>query len=1324
MRVNRGHVEQAFGAFAEGGSGVVIGAPGSGKTYLLERFVDERQRDPSAYCFFVPVDRLPEVSDTSLAQELRIDRDLFDVLEEEASAEGIARAYFVVDALDAARSDRGRTEVVQLLRRARGRLSEQWSVIVSVRTYDARRSEDLEELFGAPSQDVPPDFRLDGVVCRHFYVPPLTDAEILSTADEIPGLADIWDAANPELKSILRTPFALWLFERIVASGGEDEISRLRSEIDLLALFWRLRVDAGGRGVEKRAILERVAEGMLATRTLSVQTTDAYQATEQAAWEELHSSEILTSSTVGPSRTSFGHNILFDYAVSILSLAATEDAFRRFLEDDPSRALFLRPSLNYFFLRLWHHDRTRFWSILFSVGPSQQAQARLFTRVLPPTIVANEARRPEDLEPLVERLAGHDDSAPEITSRVLQALRFAGVPRADVWAPVCVRFSHLPETAFVWDLALVLDRINQIAAEGSDARLNVGEAVRALLAWAYDVRAENPIADRLGSVWLVPLVAQTLETNEAASSDLLRRVVEGIGDDAVSVDYAYRLADQLDKVWLVAPGLAALFFQRAFSYVELSEERTHMGGIVVALSSTRRQDFDMVQWNLKRHAPAFLRDVPNDAVPALIQSINACVQVHELGHREQAPPSFSFDFRGIRATYTRDGSHFWDASGTVRDDAQELMDALVDYLESLADSDTVRLGDAISRVGQHASMAFVWRRLLAMAARRPEAFAHELFDLLLAEPVLSCLETVREAAEFLAAAMPHLSDDALLRVEQLAVRLAGQDDDVADSPIGRIIQRIPDDRLQTDEGVQLKELTSANVRAQANPPLVEFHMSSGPFTEDMWLSEQGVDVEDPAVQRLTGLANPIGVFEDNYRNTPPTPESIREVAAQMQAVLAELPMVEVPEAVDDSVWAKLGGAAALLAHHGEMLEPDEVQLTRRVLLEAATGRAPDPANAGEFTFPAWSPAARNEAAEGLPHLKPTREDADVIAAIRALARDPVPSVRWLLAVNLWAICDSAPEAFWEVAREYLGSEVNAAVLDAVARSLGVVATSERQTDVEESLQLLLDREDFEVGGQQRLKPDDNLANLIAGLALGRGSEWALGVIYGALDGLPERGAEVGSYTWVALDFVHVDRVDIPDFSASIARAITWLIAAVEAAATALAVTDRSTLTPDQLRPTFEIVDQVVSRVFFHSGVYKDDKRPPVPFEATCQFFALTRDLVVTVAEQFGGEGGLGLPASTAHHLVEYLHGVVRCDPVAVTHLARLAVEGGVSSGYAFDSIAAREVTELVEELLSDHRELLRDGEPLADLMFLLDTFVAAGWSDAQHLVFRLEEIFR
>jgi hypothetical protein len=232
------------------------------------------------------------------------------------------------------------------------------------------------------------------------------------------------------------------------------------------------------------------------------------------------------------------------------------------------------------------------------------------------------------------------------------------------------------------------------------------------------------------------------------------------------------------------------------------------------------------------------------------------------------------------------------------------------------------------------------------------------------------------------------------------------------------------------------------------------------------------------------------------------------------------------------------------------------------------------------------------------------------------------------------------------------------------------------------------------------------------------------VIYGALDDLPERGAEVSGYAWVALEFVHVDRVDILDFAASIDRAIAWLTSAVDAAATALRAADGQGLTPEQLRPTFEVVDQVVSRVFFHSGVYKDGNRPPVPLEATCQFFALTRGLVTTVAERFGGASGLGLPASTVHHLVEYLHGVVRCDPVAVTHQARLAVQSGLSSGYAFDSIAAREVTELVEELLSDHRELLRDGEPLDDLMFLLETFVAAGWENAQHLVFRLEEIFR
>lgn len=1324
MRIERQQTEGAFATFAQRGSGVVIGAPGSGKSYLLRGFAQAQLEEPSAYSLFIPVDRLPEISEASLSADLGVEGDLFDFLEIEAADS--ASAYFIIDALDAARSDRGRAAVLNLVRRAHRQLLPKWRVIVSVRTYDALRSNELEEIFssaGSVGPDEPAEFRLHGVVCRHFFVPPLTDEEIVS-ATEIPGLPDIWARATPELQSILRTPFCLWLLDRIVAGGGEEGIRGLRSEVELLGLFWRLRVDAGSLAVDRRLILERVTNAMLAARALSAPTSSVYVSSEHEAWHELHSSEVLTSTTTGPLRTVFSHNILFDYAVSVLSLDTAGSGPRAFLEEEPSRALFLRPSLNYFFLRLWHHDRPGFWEMLFSISQSERSQVRLFTRVLPPTVVATEARAVTDLNPLIARL-NEDVAAPEIVLRVLQSLRFAGVPRPEVWAPICESFAHRAVTDFVWELALVLDRLAQVDVD-ADLRGSVGSSARTLLDWAFAQRADNPLADRLGSVWLVPLVAKTIDTDLNASSDLLMRVVQGIGNEAVSVDYAYRLADQLDRVWGPSPELAALLFQRSFSHFETSEERTQMGGIVVALTSTRRQDFDMVQFVLKRHAPAFLHDQPAHAIPAIVESINAQVRLRELARRGTEPPTASFSFNGVEATYVRDGSHFWDAGGAVHGDQHELMDVLVRYLDEFAEADALdALRDGLNRVGAHAEVAFVWRRLLIVATRRPEKYVSLLRELLLAPPILTGLETVREAAEFLSAALPYLSAGSCLEIENTVVRLAAAEEDVTDAPIGRLIQRFPDERLQTPEGRELKEVTKENINAQTNRPLVEFQFSSEPFTEEMWLTEQGVNVEDPTVTRLSELAAPIAAFEAQYRNAAPTEDSVTAVLADIERALDELESAEgIPDAVDDSMWAKLGEAAVVLVRNRETLTPSQLDAVRQVLLSCAYGRGPSAETAGDFTFPAWSPDARNEAAQGLPLLEPTPDDEATISAIRALAGDPVPSVRYLLAAELWRTCDSTPDLFWDLANRYLASETNAAVLDAVARSLGVVATVDRQPQVEQALRVLLARDDFAVGEQRRFKPEDHLSSLLVGLAIGRGSTWAQEVIRAPLANLPARAVEANGYAWFVLEFLHVDRVDIPDFQPSLQRALDWLTEAVTHAAVAIRVSHTLESPSDTVKETFDIVDEVVTRLYFNSGVYERSDRPAPAQRDVCAFFDLTRDLLGVVAEQVGGEYGTGLPASTAHHFVELLRGVVRCDPVAVTHLARQVVAAAAGAGYAFDSLASREVTELVEELLADHREVLRDGQPLDDLMFLLDTFVAAGWPEAQHIVFRLEQIFR
>lgn len=63
-------------------------------------------------------------------------------------------------------------------------------------------------------------------------------------------------------------------------------------------------------------------------------------------------------------------------------------------------------------------------------------------------------------------------------------------------------------------------------------------------------------------------------------------------------------------------------------------------------------------------------------------------------------------------------------------------------------------------------------------------------------------------------------------------------------------------------------------------------------------------------------------------------------------------------------------------------------------------------------------------------------------------------------------------------------------------------------------------------------------------------------------------------------------------------------------------------------------------------------------------------------------------------------------------------------GYNLDSLAVREVVKLVETILADHMNDVRDGSSLRDLLDLLDIFAEAGWSEAIQLTWRLDEIFR
>jgi hypothetical protein len=114
------------------------------------------------------------------------------------------------------------------------------------------------------------------------------------------------------------------------------------------------------------------------------------------------------------------------------------------------------------------------------------------------------------------------------------------------------------------------------------------------------------------------------------------------------------------------------------------------------------------------------------------------------------------------------------------------------------------------------------------------------------------------------------------------------------------------------------------------------------------------------------------------------------------------------------------------------------------------------------------------------------------------------------------------------------------------------------------------------------------------------------------------------------------------------------------------------------------------------------------------------DLIVDFANNEHG----WLLAPTAHHLMQLLGGAVAYDPNQVLRLAAGLAQGSVKGRYPFDSLAIKEVVELVEHVLADHRGELRDPASFKNLLQLLDIFASAGWPEALRLVWRLDEVYR
>ena len=406
---------------AEGTSLLVVGEPGAGKSGGLYTLAEE-WRMAARDIVFLAVDRLGADSLDGLRDELRLDHDFDDVL---AHWPGGRPAFLVIDALDSARGSpaaQALQDLIHLVTAKAGR----WRVISSIRKFDLRYSPALQDEFaGTPSPAfADPEFR--GV--RHINVPVLADPELAEAERQAPQLRDLLARASPELRTLLRVPFNMRLASELLGTGlTAGELSPIRSQLELLERYWSRRVIRDdGRGDLREIILCRAANAMVAVRRLRAERREVVEAQTAEALEDVLSHQVLIEWQATPETPAdraflaFPHNILFDYAVARLVLPENHDALLARLTAEPELILAARPSLSIYFQRLWARDRARFWHAAFALvdAPGLPEVGKLIA----PTVAAEMAAEPTDLQPLFEGLAARSESADQVLKHIVGAL--------------------------------------------------------------------------------------------------------------------------------------------------------------------------------------------------------------------------------------------------------------------------------------------------------------------------------------------------------------------------------------------------------------------------------------------------------------------------------------------------------------------------------------------------------------------------------------------------------------------------------------------------------------------------------------------------------------------------------------------------------------------------------------------------------------------------------------------------------------------------------------------------------------------------------------
>jgi hypothetical protein len=1341
----------------------VAGEAGTGKTGCLAT-VARKLRDAGELVWYWSADSLPHVSTLEIGKQIGLRHSWTGIFAEAASGAG---STLIIDGLDGLRDSQAQRAYRNLIALA---IEKGIRIVASIRLFDLEYSVELQELMPSRGVRVAPDFTHPALSqTRHILVEKLSMDEFLQVVRVLPSVGNTI-LNSPSLLEVVLNLFSLDLLCKLL-DGGEEvkDFSSVSTQAELFERYWMKRILAHELRVEMTAALEGLIRRMVELRSLQAVPPDKWSGEVERV---LFSAGLVRHPPALKDRlpeeqlVEFNHHLLFDYAAERLFIRSKRGRLASELASIETWGLFLRPSLVLFHRYAWAHARAEFWDILISL---ERAPAPILNRLPGYTVVAQEARSREDLQPLIDGVLGGPagdggdvEGARTNWFRALQGVVAtacllsveASLPRDEGswWLEFAGDLAELEDVRVIHpSYSILLASVNRLAKASVASRSLFNRAAVRLLRRLMKGDINPTPADGVVMEW----VCASIESDPAATAAAIRDSIKVEELKRAGFVKARGIASHIEKIWKADPALAVEIYDAIFGFVEEDSSKTsYTNSQIMSLQGNRKQDYEMSYYLLADKYPASLESNPESATRAMMHVVRHYAAQKNALRDVPAPITFYWD--GCECKLQADFSHRWDGPQSHPRNQTKILHAWQEYLIKIsAEADAEATWKVIKDllIAENTAAA-VWRRLMIAGKRKPEFYAGKLWTILLDPEFLTAEDTDEVAEDCIEAFAPHLKDEDLNRIVTVVLNLSGEEKPgVPPELSAELLQRrkarlfgcIPEERRNEETKNFLAGCPLEMLLPRAPKSQLSFYPSplASPIDwEAIEAMEAGVEEVSPRFLSLREASN----FLLSISSKDITDASLEEDWRKIQDVerLVEEARGELSEQQISLLEQRIVRGYSKIASSEATLDEQTQEKLFRKFRDVLTSSAEAPSQESLQAFDRdhvrsdpFNPRVQAATAFSKLAIKATHLSPEWKALLRQISNDTDPVVQSCLGEYIWNLITLWPEFVLETVEKWVselpGRAGTVGLLHRTLRDLwfrwlrGI--DRERAASV---LKKLL--EGARTLNYHKFRSD--CGEWLGGLYLYEGEAWAGEILQSSVDQLRENLAEV----WGAYDCALImlfprkydeDEKDLPPTTdEQRRRAVGFVVRVLDAARKTLEaymaevreldVAARPQENPDWVGQAARLFEQAGLRIHF----WAQHQAREWPGEDRTRRDAMVAAFWDVTEPIFEALVAMPYPG-IVFHLIEALEPLAPYDATRVIHWMRQATLASAPYGLAAESFAADRAVKILRQILADHTVSLASQEQVReDFIKTLEAYVDAGWADAIQLAVQLERIYR